>query len=213
MRLRQMILASEPNTLLGSLQELTKTLGVGTVTMQQASRILEHEGMLEVRRGPGGGYFGTRPDAAALGRAISQFLLAHASNDHEAVDIVSLLDCELMANAAAEGNDDLRKELKQLATTIDKRDTPEKRVSFENEFHHIIFRMVKRPLTELLARVTMRTYSARTHVTFYPDAEDFEAWKLQRHNIVYAILKRDPEMARFEAMRRRTYLMQKLQAR
>jgi DNA-binding IscR family transcriptional regulator len=36
------------------------------VTVQQAARVLEHEGLLAVRRGPGGGYYGTRPDEAAL---------------------------------------------------------------------------------------------------------------------------------------------------
>ena len=31
-------------------------LGVGVVTVQQVARILEHEGLLLARRGPGGGY-------------------------------------------------------------------------------------------------------------------------------------------------------------
>ena len=67
------ILASEPNAPLGSLREMSKSLGVGIVTIQQAARVLEHEGLLKVRRGPGGGYYGTRPDEAALGRLISGF--------------------------------------------------------------------------------------------------------------------------------------------
>ncbi len=212
-RLRKMILGREPYTLLGSLRDLTKTLGVGIVTLQQASRILEHEGLLEVRRGPGGGYFGTRPDAAVLGRSISRFLLAHASDEHEAIDIVSLLDCELLPGAASGGDDALREELRRLGDTIDSRDTPEQRVMFENKFHDILFRMINRPLTELLARVTMRLYSDQMHFTFYSGPDGAAVWKMQRHDIVNAILRRDPDLARFEGMRRRAYLMQQLDVR
>jgi len=212
-RLREMILAREPCTQIGSMQELAKALGVGIVTLQQASRVLEHEGLLEVRRGPGGGYVGTRPDAGALGRSISRFLLAHVADEHEAIDIISLLDCELLACAASGGNDILRKELRRLGNTIDDCDTPEQRVAFENKFHDIVFRMVKRPLTELLARVTMRLYSDHMDVAFYPGSDGAAFWKMQRHDIVNAILRSDPDLARFEGMRRRAYLMRQLNAR
>ena len=50
-RLREMIYATEPESRIGSLTSLAETLGVGIVTVQQAARILEHEGLLEVRRG------------------------------------------------------------------------------------------------------------------------------------------------------------------
>ena len=66
--LRDRIFAQEEGELIGSLPELARALGVGIVTIQQAARILEHEGLLEVRRGPGGGYYGRRPDAAVLER-------------------------------------------------------------------------------------------------------------------------------------------------
>ncbi|HMO67746.1 MAG TPA: GntR family transcriptional regulator, partial [Novosphingobium sp.] len=54
-RLREIIFAHEAGEQIGSLPELAKALGVGIVTVQQAARVLEHEGLLEVRRGPGGG--------------------------------------------------------------------------------------------------------------------------------------------------------------
>jgi GntR family transcriptional repressor for pyruvate dehydrogenase complex len=65
-RLRDLLFAVPADTRLGALPELARKLGVGIVTVQQAARILEHEGLLEVRRGPGGVYYGTRTDDAAL---------------------------------------------------------------------------------------------------------------------------------------------------
>src|SRR3546814_16828914 len=72
-----MILDCEPDTQIGSLPEIAQTLGVGIVTVQQAARILEHEGLLAVRRGPGGGYYGKRPDAGALQRALAAYMRVH----------------------------------------------------------------------------------------------------------------------------------------
>src|SRR5262249_22203781 len=73
-RLRELIFAHDEHELIGSLPDLAKQMGVGIVTVQQAARILEHEGALEVRRGPGGGYYGRRPDAAALERSLAAYM-------------------------------------------------------------------------------------------------------------------------------------------
>src|SRR5262249_35102377 len=112
--------AREPDTHIGSLRDIARTLGVGIVTVQQVARILEHEGFLVVRRGHDGGYYGTRPDEAALERAISGYLLVHRSsaNYHDAIDIMTLLDCELLPAAALCMNELLRQELRLLAPSL-----------------------------------------------------------------------------------------------
>jgi DNA-binding GntR family transcriptional regulator len=99
-KLREVILAREPGAQIGSLNEVSDFLGVGIVTVQQAARVLEHEGLLTVRRGPGGGYYGARPDDAALERALATYLRVHCSARSEAREIITLIDCELSAAAA-----------------------------------------------------------------------------------------------------------------
>src|SRR5246127_1001735 len=89
-KLRDVILAREPGTQIGSLNEVAELLGVGIVTVQQAARILEHEGLLAVRRGPGGGYYGTRPDEAALERSMTAFMRSYPTSFEEALNITSL---------------------------------------------------------------------------------------------------------------------------
>jgi GntR family transcriptional regulator, transcriptional repressor for pyruvate dehydrogenase complex len=86
-RLRDMVFAVPAGTRLGALPELARKLGVGIVTVQQAARVLEHEGLLEVRRGPGGGYYGQRPDDATLERAIAAYMRVHPTSFDEALDI------------------------------------------------------------------------------------------------------------------------------
>ena len=149
-RLRDLILAQAPGTQIGSLSEVAQTLGVGIVTVQQAARVLEHEGLLEVRRGPGGGYYGARPDDAALERSVAAYLRVHGSAYREVLEMMSLLDTELMPAAARCDDEAARSELAALLPRLGGADTPAERISFEEALRHIIFRMVDRPLFELL---------------------------------------------------------------
>jgi len=113
-RLRKMVLAREPGVQIGGLRELAAELGVGIVTVQQVARVLEHEGLLVARRGPGGGYYGARPDDAALERAFAAWLSVHGTGNHEILEMRTLLETELIAGAAASTDDALFEEVRAL---------------------------------------------------------------------------------------------------
>lgn len=206
-RMRDLILSQPPDVMIGSLPDLAKTLGVGTVTVQQVARILEHEGLLAVRRGPGGGYFGARPDAATLERALSTYLRINQVDIYEALEMMTLLDCELMPAASLSDDESAMGRLRALRDRIDRCATGDERIVFEDDFHAIIFEMVRRPLIELLAQVSMRFYRSVTIPHIFDGAAGIEAWRLWRHHVIDAILARDPERARFEAQRHRKYLL------
>ncbi|MFM5906824.1 MAG: FCD domain-containing protein [Novosphingobium sp.] len=197
--LRQRVFAADPGHLIGSLSDLTRDLGVGVVTLQQAARVVEHEGLLEARRGPGGGYYGARPDEAALERAIAVYLRTHPASFGEALNITSLLFNEICAAAAGCDDQALRTELAQLAERIDSSDSEAERGGFESDFQHLLFRMVRWPLFELLTQVTLRF--AETREGRVIDSQSLAAWKGGRHRIIAAILGGDGELARFEAER------------
>lgn len=213
-KLRDMIVAQPPEAQIGSLPDLAKQLGVGIVTVQQAARVLEHEGFLEVRRGPGGGYYGTRPGAEGLSRAISGFLALHHSAYPEAIDIITLLDCELMAAAAAahEGTEELRRKLATLLKSVEDRNSARERGAFDQSMLDILYLMVDRPLMELLSRMAVHHYAEYPRGPLYGGADGKQRWKQERRGIISAILDGDPERARFEAQRRRREIMRKLDA-
>lgn len=200
-RLRDMLFAVPAETRLGALPELARKLGVGIVTVQQAARILEHEGLLEVRRGPGGGYYGTRPDDAALERAIAAYMRVHPASFEEAADITSLLFNELVPAAAACRDERLRVALGALAETIDACNSEAERGAFEEAFQDLLFRMVQRPLFEVLTRVTLRFAAIRRAPLIDASRAGVAEWKAGRHRIIAAILRQDAELARFEADR------------
>lgn len=210
--LRELILSQESGAQIGSLPELAGKLDVGIVTVQQAARILEHEGLLEVRRGPGGGYFGVRPDGAALERSVAAYLRVHGTAYRDVADMMALLDTELMPAAACCEDASLRRELKQLQPRIDASANLDERIVIEEELHRILFRMVERPLFELLGRVTAQVARGQGAPPLFPGAEGEAFWKHSRGRIVQAILERDAGLAMFEAVRYRQAMIERTSA-
>lgn len=213
-RLREMILAREPDAQIGSLKELSQLLGVGIVTVQQAARVLEHEGLLVVRRGPGGGYYGKRPDEAALERSLAAYLRVHGFGYLEAFEMIALLDCDIFPAAARCRDESLRGALRALNDRIDACETPDQRIAFEEELRQLLFRMVSRPLAEFLLRATGRLQRAvHTGNTLFAGAEGVAAWKTGRRRMLEAVLARDEELAGFEAGRYRQDVLARIRAR
>ena len=199
--LRELVFACAPDARIGALPELARSLGVGIVTVQQAARILEHEGLLEVRRGPGGGYYGQRPDASALERAIAGYMRMHPASYGEALDMTSLLFTELVAAAASCNDDTLRARLRDLPARIETCESETDVMLFESEVQDLLFRMVDRPLFEVLTRV-MLSFSGGRRLPIFPDESAVQSWWCEnRRRIIAAILAQDPELARFEADR------------
>lgn len=200
-KLREIILAREPDAQIGSLNEVAQLLGVGIVTVQQAARILEHEGLLTVKRGPGGGYYGARPDEAALERAFASYMRVHGFGHRDTLDMMALLDSEIIPSATRASEDMLQANIAPLLERLDHCNTPEARVAFESDFRDALFTVVKSPLIELLSRVTTQLYITQTPPVLFADEASVQAWTAGRRRILLAILARDEELARFEADR------------
>lgn len=199
--LRDILFSVPAGTRVGTLPDLARKLGVGIVTVQQAARILEHEGLLEVKRGPGGGYYGTRPDDATLERAITAYMRVHPASFDEAADITSLLFNELVPAAAACRDERLREALRVLGETIEFQNSEAERGNFETAFQDLLFEMVDRPLFEALTRVTLRFAQTRGASIIDSSRAGIAEWRSGRERIIAAILASDTELARFEADR------------
>lgn len=210
-KLRSLILARDPGAQIGSLTELAEVLGVGVVTLQQAARILEHEGLLLVRRGPGGGYYGTRPDEAALERSVVAYLQVHGSGHREAAEVMTLLRAEIISGAAHCKDAELREALTVLEAHVDLSDSADKRAALEKDLYQLLFKMVARPLFELLTRVAWRLYDPNSIPALYPGEDGVAAWKTGKRRLIHAILEQDEELARFEAIRDRQDYLKRLQ--
>jgi DNA-binding FadR family transcriptional regulator len=201
--LRERIFALPPGEQIGSLGDLARDLGVGIVTVQQAARILEHEGLLDVRRGPGGGYFGRRPDLASLERAISAYWRSEPASLAEVLDMTSLLFNELCAAAARCDDPARHDELRRIAARIAACERDAEIGALEEALQDQLFRMVNRPFFQLITHIALRMATSELgHSGGLAIDFGLERWRESRRVIVDAILRRDPELAHFEANRR-----------
>lgn len=106
MELRKIVLELAPGTLLGSEEALIARLGCSRSTVRQVARLLEREGLLKVRRGINGGYFGARPDAGTIEATVSTYLETLDVDSHDATIVASALWVEAMRKAAAAAPED-----------------------------------------------------------------------------------------------------------
>ena len=125
--------------------------------------------------------------------------------------MTSLLFNELCAAAAACEDEALHAELRELDRRVDLCRCDEDMTELEIDFQDLLFRMVDRPLFELLTRVTLRFAASRPAEGMYRDLVAVEQWIAGRHRIIDALLRRDRELARFEADRsNRRVLLERL---
>jgi GntR family transcriptional regulator, transcriptional repressor for pyruvate dehydrogenase complex len=206
-RLRDLILAQAPGEHLGSLTDVAAQLGVGIVTVQQAARILEHEGLLAVKRGPGGGYYGARPDHAAIERAFATYLRVHNIGYREAFELTVLLDSDIVRAAASGLTTAQSQTIAALEVQLDGCTSADDRIQFEVNFRETLLGIVERPLLELLSRVAMQLYTAQSDPALFAQAVALDEWRQGRRRILDAILQQDEELANFEAHRFRRMVM------
>lgn len=205
--LRELILGQPPGAHLGSLAAVAENLGVGIVTVQQAARILEHEGLLTVKRGPGGGYYGTRPDDAALERAFATYMRVHDIGYREAFEMAVMLDCDIVQAAARSGDRSTKERIAGLREQLENSRSPADILQFEVDFRDTLLQIVERPLLELLARVAMQLYRAGASAGSFTGVVGMQDWRCGRQRILHAIEREDPELAYFEAQRYRRMVL------
>lgn len=213
-KLRELILSREPDAQIGSLNEVAQILGVGIVTVQQAARILEHEGLLAVRRGPGGGYYGKRPDAGALQRSLAAYMRVHGLGYRDGLEMSLLLDCEIIPAAARCRDEALRHAMSALLIHVDACDSVENRSALETRLRELLHEMAAHPLAEFLLRVTATFYHAEpasgTNDPVFTTPDAVAVWKVGKRRMMEAIVDGDVERAQFEAERYRKQVLRLL---
>lgn len=210
LQLRELILRCEPDTFLGSLNDVASKLDVGIVTLQQTARILEHEGLLRVKRGPGGGYYGTRPDDDALERALATYMRVQSISYREAFELSVLLDCEIITHAARSYSDQHTRQIESLIAELQHCENPEEVLHFEKQFRTTLLSICYKPLLELLAKVAMQLYSIEGKNEMMEKGFPLDGWRSARLRILNAILQHDSELASFEAGRFRTMISESM---
>lgn len=116
-RVRTSILSRQlpPGTALPSERELIEHFKVSRASIREALRILEAEGVIDVRRGMHGGVFTAEPSGKMLARGLSALLAHRRTPVADLIELRLLLEPEAAAMAARHASSEQRQNLLDFA--------------------------------------------------------------------------------------------------
>jgi DNA-binding FadR family transcriptional regulator len=201
--LREEILAhegDEPEWLLGSEDDLMSELGISRPTLRQASRILEQEQLLLVRRGIRGGLYGRRPTAQAVTRIAAVFLRSQDTTYEDLISAEVVLGtacAELAARAAEPARRSVRDFWPNALGTLPREDIPrELFLDAAGQFQRHLAEVAPSPVLRLFVNVLMDLARPASHVAvIYADPEKRRI-TIERHQAVAdAVYAKDASLA------------------
>jgi DNA-binding GntR family transcriptional regulator len=205
--LRAIVLAEEPGALLGSEEALVARLGVSRSTVRQVARLLEREGLLRVRRGINGGYYGARPSIGTVESAVGTYLDTLGMDAEDLATVATLLWVETMRRAAAVPAavsaplvEATRRKLERLKPGASFLEV----TRLEQEFQRALFDLVERRYIELLYQInaafTQRRFSPPSSQDATEDHRAFVVeWREAKRLELNAIEDQDAELAAMAA--------------
>jgi DNA-binding FadR family transcriptional regulator len=198
--LREVLLAAEDGTFLGSELTIAGQLGVSGPTLRQAARLLESEQLLQIRRGIAGGYYVRRPTLDVVIRMAATYLKTQQVSVGNALLVVNQLVGLLARCAAACDDPGLREELltfeARMAGT-----PPEPPSNVEHELAMLLGRMSGNALLQMVLAITSAHGGMRGSSPEPPWPQEGQFLQM-RQELIDAVLRRDGNAAERVALDR-----------
>lgn len=204
-RLAELSLQHEGGRYLGSEGDLLTRLNVSRPTLRQAARMVAHDRLIEVRRGSGGGFYASRPDAADSVRALANYLRLKNTSLADVMVVTGAVFEEAAALACGCSNEELRE---RLVGVIDREEPGSGRqaIKAETELAQIIAQMSGNAAIELTIAIGFTFGLEEREATMFASVEERRKAHLLQRAVVEAVLAGDPDIARLMARRRSAQL-------
>lgn len=153
---KQILSVPRDHPFLGSEDELIATLGISRPTFRQAARLLEHEQLLKIKRGSGGGFFAQPPSARAVSRMAAIYLNSQETTLEQIHDAFGPLVVEaaaLAANTATEATRSRLAEFVQSHLGFDELDDEKLQMRVVLEFETLLGDICGNPAVALMLSV------------------------------------------------------------
>jgi DNA-binding FadR family transcriptional regulator len=186
-------------TVLGSEDELARRYNVGRPVLRQAARLLEHQSVAMMRRGPGGGLVVTEPDADSVTEAIALYLQYRDVSAHSVFGARTALELACVQTAAEQltepGIARLRAILDREAAAA-----PADVITRAQDFHTAIAELTGNAAMQLFVRSLGRLTHERTQTPHEPQPQADDV-RLAHRLIAEAIIAGDSGLARHRMLR------------
>ena len=184
----------------GSESELCERYGVSRAVFREAIRIVDHHGVAEMRRGPGGGLVVVAPSVDAAVRTVSLNLEYLDINASQINDARLAIELSCVQSAIENLDDDGERRIRDfLDTEVDRiltgRESGRAGDDFaSNDFHLLLAELTRNPAMELFVQILSRVTSR--HSAPVTSLEDTANRVHRAHSrIAEAVLERDLKTA------------------
>lgn len=181
-----------PNTMLPSESAMVEQYGVGRASLREALRVLEVQGLITIKPGPGGGPMVAGVDSRHFGKMTTLYLMLAEATFGEVLQARMVLE-PVMVRLAAQRRDE-----EHLATLNEYLAAPQPsphllpihHLATSTEFHAMVSGMSGNPVLDLFGRAIRHIYADRQHGLTYPeDARE----RVVREHVAIAEAIRDGE--------------------
>jgi DNA-binding FadR family transcriptional regulator len=204
--LAELSLAGEAGRYLGNEDELLTRFSVSRPTLRQAARMVVNDRLIDVRRGSGGGFYASRPDAADSVRTLARYLRLKGASLSDILVVAGPVSEEAAALAAQSTDAALRSHLIAFSRRIDENDTPAAVVKAEADLARTLASMSGNAAVELVMAIGYSFGFDEKGVVLYASPEDRAQARQWQHALVEAVLSGDADVSRL-MMRRRSALI------
>jgi DNA-binding FadR family transcriptional regulator len=186
-------------TVLGSEDELARRYAVGRPVLRQAARLLEHQSVAKMRRGPGGGLVVIEPDADSVTEAIALYLQYREVTPRFVFDARTALELACVQAATEQLNES---GIAQLRDLLEREATAraEDTMAQAQDFHAAIAALTGNAAMLLFVRSLGRLTHQRTLVPDNPE-EKADDVRVAHRRIAEAIIAGDASLARHRMLR------------
>jgi DNA-binding FadR family transcriptional regulator len=176
-----------PGTALESEAVMLERYGVSRASLREALRILETQGLISIKPGPGGGPVVASVDASHFGRMSTLYFHVLGVPFREVVEARLVLEPMMAGLAAERGKPEAKERLKAIAREGWEAEDQDEWIRLSGAFHAHVIGMSGNSLLGLLARSLASIYVERVAGLTFPDEERDEVRRVH-DDIVKAIV-------------------------
>jgi GntR family transcriptional regulator, transcriptional repressor for pyruvate dehydrogenase complex len=195
-----------PGNRLPTERDLAVQFGTGRMAVREALRILEQSGLIQIKKGPGGGAFVRDVDPAMVSQSVSDAIVRSNMSLHDLVAVRIVLE-DLIAELAVEKI--TREELEQLYRVIEeaegileesgKKQGGELDTELMREVNVDFHLLLARATKNMLLEINIESLQQSLHAHFKSKTKNLEffEWHLSQHkNILDAIQSKKVKQAK-----------------
>jgi GntR family transcriptional regulator, transcriptional repressor for pyruvate dehydrogenase complex len=161
----------EPYTKLPAEAEMLQKYGIGRASLREALRILEVQGLLVIRVGPGGGPIVAPIDSRNFARMTSLYLFLSRSTYRDVVEGRLVMEPMMARLAADRGDASDFVELRRFSPSAGALLDDAKYLQRSTDFHALLSGMSGNPVLDFMGRALKDIYMNRVSDMVFPIAE------------------------------------------